>query len=197
MIETRSLFRLAATSVLLAVAGSVVMFAQGVTLTPVTVSDLSAENAAYYSLQGNKQATGEEKAAGAWDIGFQGTTIMVNGSARFVDQAFDALDTAPEDGYKQDDSATGAALAGGSGSGWYYYDMDAHVLTPVPDRTIVLQTKNGKYAKVEIIDYYKGGDTGFGEPRFYTFRFAYQPDGSRNLASEGCSSEEMECSVEQ
>lgn len=170
--------------------------AQEPLLSPVTVSDVPAETVSYISLHSNKAVDEAEKTETNWDIAFRSTSIIVNGSARYVDAAFDAVTTAPADGYKEDSGETGVALSGGSGSGWYYYDMDAHVLTPLPDRTIVLRTRDGKYAKVEILSYYRGGDTGFGEPRFFTFRYVLQPDGTGNLASETCSPDEMECKVE-
>ncbi len=170
--------------------------AQGPLLNPVTVADVPAESVSYFNLRTNTLIDAAQKTVSNWDIAFRSTSIVVNGEARYVDTAFDVLTSAPEDGYKEDADETGAALAGGSGSGWYYYDMDAHVLTPLPDRTIVLRTRDGKVAKVEIISYYRGGDTGFGEPRFYTFRYALQPDGSGNLASETCSEDEMECKID-
>lgn len=172
------------------------VLAQGLLLEQVTVADLPAESISYYNLRTNTPVNAANKTESNWDIAFRSTSIVVNGKARYVDASFDDVTSAPADGYREDAGETGVALAGGSGAGWYYYDMDAHVLTPLPKRTIVLRTLDGKYAKVEILSYYRGGDTGFGEPRFYTFRYALQPDGTVNLASESCSADEMECKID-
>jgi hypothetical protein len=63
-------------------------------------------------------------------------------------------------------------------------------LTPIPGRVLVIKTAKGKYAIVEILNYYKGGvtpavsasdDIKLKTQRFYTFRYAYQSDGSMNF----------------
>ena len=49
----------------------------------------------------------------------------------------------------------------------------------------MLQTAADTYAKVEILSYYfmnlPAGSTEDSDPRYYTFRYAYQADGSRVL----------------
>jgi hypothetical protein len=54
----------------------------------------------------------------------------------------------------------------------------------------VIRTASGKFAKVEILNYYKGGVTpAVTEPdsvkyklqRYYTFRYTFQPNGSRDF----------------
>lgn len=172
-----------------------------VTLTINTVADLDGSKAAvYYSLSTNKQVTGDDIAAGKWDIEFLSTNIFVNGGtsgsgktqAQIVNSTFDDLKTAPADGYKTD--ATGANAI----SGWYLYtntnSVPNHAVLAVPGKIIVIKTGDGKYAKLEMKSYYKGNpDTTtpvFADfmnrettspSRFYTFRFAYQADGSTTL----------------
>jgi hypothetical protein len=60
----------------------------------------------------------------------------------------------------------------------------------VPGKVLVIRTANGKFAKVEILNYYKGGVTPaasapdadkISKQRYYTFRFAYQSNGSKNF----------------
>jgi hypothetical protein len=58
------------------------------------------------------------------------------------------------------------------------------VITPIAGRTIVVRTADGKFAKVEILNYYKNAPaspTMTDASRYYTFRFKFQPDGSKNL----------------
>lgn len=51
---------------------------------------------------------------------------------------------------------------------------------------VAVRAADGRYAKVEILSYYRGAPEpdaldprqGFG---FYTFRYLFQPDGSRRL----------------
>jgi hypothetical protein len=64
------------------------------------------------------------------------------------------------------------------------------LVTAIPGRVLVIKTASGKYAKVEILNYYKGGLTpsstasdstkSYGS-RFYKFRYTYQADGSMNF----------------
>ncbi len=147
---------------------------------PQTVAniDASGDDYVYYSLRENRPV----EAAEVWDIAFQSTNIRINGSMQLVETPFDSVRIAPEAGYQRDDSGQ-TMLPGGSGNGWYLYDSGSHKLTPIPRRTIVLKTAAETYAKVEILSYYfmslpAGSDAG-GDPRYYTFRYAHQPDGSR------------------
>jgi hypothetical protein len=55
-----------------------------------------------------------------------------------------------------------------------------------PGVVLGVRTADGRYAKMQIVSYYKGGasvPTGAeGElARFYTFRYVFQPDGSRQF----------------
>ena len=168
-------------------------------LLPVTVSDLPAESIVYYNLTENRQVDTETATSDSdsWEVSFNGTSIAMNGEVRFVDQGFDDVTVAPSDGYVTPSDNKGALLPGGSGTGWYYYDMDVHIITPLANKTIVFKTKAGKYGKMEIISYYEGGIEGFGDPRYYTFRYAVQHNGSDNLVSDMCGPDSMECKVEQ
>ncbi len=143
--------------------------------------DASGDAYVYYSLRENRPVETED---GAWDIAFQNTNIRVNGSVQLVETPFEAVVTAPEDGYQRDEAAR-AAIPGGSGNGWYLYDSGSHKIMPIPGRTLILKTAAETYAKLEILSYYfmdlpSGSDEG-GDPRYYTFRFAHQTDGSRVL----------------
>ena len=71
--------------------------------------------------------------------------------------------------------------------GWYNYDGPANLITPLPGRVLVIRTAAGKYAKLEILNYYRKGQTPspsdtdaikMKNQRFYLFRYSYQGNGS-------------------
>lgn len=136
---------------------------------------------AYFSLSSGKEANGDIAKTTQWDIAFSKTTIAVNGGtsgpgqggAQVVEQAFDTIKEAPKDGYKTD-GENGYAIPGGSGNSWYKYDMSVHAILPIVGRTILLKTAEGKFAKIEIISYYKGApeDVPTEESSYFTFRYA-------------------------
>ena len=126
-----------------------------------------------------------------WDIGFRGTTIIVNGGtgrlgiggAKIINGIFEELKEAPADGYAQDGEGT-YAIPTGSGNGWYTYNAQAGTIVPTAGKMIIIKTAEGKYAKMEILSYYKdapANPTQQSPGRYYTFRFSHQPDGSRNF----------------
>lgn len=129
-----------------------------------------------------------DSATNKWDLGFNGTTIIVNNttsgpgtaSVQVVSGIFDELLTAPETGYKTDDRTvvpTAYAIPKGSGNGWYNYDGATNVISPIAGRIIVVKTSEGKYAKVEILSYYKDAPVSPSSStadRYYTFRYVYQ-----------------------
>ena len=113
-------------------------------------------------------------AFGGWDVAFQGTNIQVNGQAQFLDSTFDALTEAPQDGFLSEESGPVTMPSSGE-ERWFNYDPTTHIISPVANRLLVIKTKAGHYAKLEILDYYKAT---FGEdsptPRFYSFKYVLQ-----------------------
>ncbi|GFR80576.1 HmuY protein [Elysia marginata] len=105
-----------------------------------------------------------------WDIAFRGSTIIVNGGVKsgateepersgnaavyIAKKAFAAVKEVNTSSLKQDKAST-LAIPTGSGNGWYNYDMKTHSITPIAGRTLVFRTRDGKYAKMEILSYYK------------------------------------------
>jgi hypothetical protein len=166
-------------------------------LTTKTVADLDGSTTnVYYSLSTGTQITGADTATSKWDIKFKGTSIFVNSGssgigttqAQIVSSTFEALTVAPTADYKTDASGTPAI------SGWYTYTNTTepqHAILTVPGKIIVVKTSDGKYVKLEIISYYKGNpNTTTAEfanlatrpaSRFFTFRFAYQGDGTTSF----------------
>lgn len=136
--------------------------------------------------------TGEETQSGTdWDIAFSSTTIIVNGgvaendnepirngnaAAYIAEGILDAVKTIDANKFRQDSKDSYAILKGGNG--WYQYDSVKHVISAIPGRVLVFKTHDGKYAKVEILSYYKDfkDDGGFETARYYTFNYTYQPN---------------------
>ena len=130
-----------------------------------------------------------------WDIGFRGTTIILNGGsvtgtadeptrngqgAAYIASGTMAsvldVDTTK---FKQDASSS-LAISTGSGNGWYTYNGQTYVISPTPGKILVFKTHDGLYAKIEILNYYKdspASPNAFTDPsRYYTFNYIYQPN---------------------
>lgn len=159
---------------------------------PDTGQPLAAGVFTFYSLRENRVVPREDSASATWDLAFKGTTILTNGGASGPGQGaalvmegiFEEITEAPAGGYAQD-AADSPAILTGSGNGWYNYNPEAMLLTPIPGRVLVIRAADGTYAKVRVLSYYKGApdppDAATDEARYYTFEFLHQPDGSRDL----------------
>jgi HmuY protein len=152
---------------------------------------------AFFSLETNQWVSNADSATAKWDLAFSGTAIRVNNTTggpgnggAFVDGGtFDALNAVPADSvFKVDNHPISYAITRGSGKAWYNYDGANNLLTPIPGRVLVVKTAGGKYAKLEILNYYKGGVTPsatatdavkINEQRFYSFRYSYS--GTKNF----------------
>ncbi|MCS7017703.1 MAG: HmuY family protein [Cytophagales bacterium] len=168
--------------------------ADPVRIDPATGRPLGGTNRfTLYSLRENRIVANSDSATNKWDIGLRGTTLIVNGGAIRSGQGgafiftglFDELKEIPATAtFRTDQSPSDLAIPNASGQGWYNYNSQTHLITPIPGRVIVLRTGDGKFAKVEILSYYKGAPaapTSTSESRHYTFRFSFQPDGSRKF----------------
>jgi hypothetical protein len=128
---------------------------------------------AYFSLMTGKTV---EDSAQPWDLAFRATNVRVSGAAQLLDAAdFDLLKEAPETGY------TAAALPA-----WYVYSGEPdHTIAPKPAKVFAIRTADGKYAKLQVLSYYKDAPASplgsRDEARYYTFRYVYQADGTRAL----------------
>jgi hypothetical protein len=150
----------------------------------------------FFSLETNTWVSNADSATTKWDLAFAGTTIRVNnttsgpgnGGAFVYTGIFDAVTSVPVDSvFKIDNHPTVYAIAKGSGKGWYNYDGPTNLLTPIPGRVLIIRTASGKYAKVEILNYYKGGvtpsasapdDVKINDQRYYKFRNTVQGNGT-------------------
>ncbi len=131
-----------------------------------------------------------------WDIAFRGTAIIVNGgvSLGLEDEplrngeagAYIASGTlgsvaSIEEPLFMQDLETGFAIPTGSGTGWYNYaGPPTHLITPIAGKILVFRTYDGKYAKIEILSYYKNApanpDAFKDLDGYYTFNYVYQPN---------------------
>jgi hypothetical protein len=160
----------------------------------VKVSNLDASTGyTKFSFSENKVVTTDN-----WDVAFNTTTIIVNGGVKMTDAepnrtgsgaasivsgTFASVTLYPAASAFVQDAATVYAIPKGSGKGWYNYDINSHIVSPIAGKVFVIKTHDGKYAKFEILSYYKGApvtpdplkteDTGF-----YTFNFAYQANST-------------------
>ncbi len=136
-----------------------------------------------------------------WDVAFSGSTIIINGgdsynvnqpervgnAAVYIAQGVMSDISAVDISKLQQDNESGPAIIddlGISGQGWASYDMNTHILSPIPGRILVFRTHDNKYAKMEIVYFYDSpnpqpseGDYG----GFYTFNYVYQSTGEINF----------------
>ncbi|SDS00130.1 HmuY protein [Gillisia sp. Hel1_33_143] len=130
-----------------------------------------------------------------WDIAFRGTTIAVNGGtvtgtddeparngdagATIVTGTFASVTTAEGLTFAQDADAS-FAIPTGSDNGWYNYNPQVNIITPIPGKILVFKTTAGNYAKVEILSYYENApanpDPQTDAGRYYTFNYVYNPN---------------------
>ncbi|MBG6131802.1 hypothetical protein IWQ47_003456 [Aquimarina sp. EL_43] len=126
-----------------------------------------------------------------WDVAFRGTTIAINGGtvtgvaeeparngtvgAAVVTGTFAGVTSAKDVTFSQDADAA-FAIPTGSDKGWYNYaGPPSHLISPIPGKILVFKTRNGNYAKVEILSYYQDEDTSK-KSQYYTFNYVYNPN---------------------
>jgi len=156
----------------------------------VVVKDLNANTKPYiyFSLATGKDVPAGDAKTDKWDVAFSKTTIAVNGGtsgpgqggALVLEKSFDQVTEAQKDGYKTD-GESGSAIPGGSGNSWYKYDMSVHAILPIVGRTILVKTAAGKFAKIEIISYYKGApeEVPTEESSYFTFRYSLADENGK------------------
>ncbi len=127
-----------------------------------------------------------------WDIAFRYSTIVLNGgektgrsdepsrtakvSAYIAESPFEQLKTVSQ-GLLQMDKKGKLAITDDvlNKKGLWSYSMTYHYVLPIPGRTVVFKTRNGKYVKMQIKSFYKcvpempkPADESYG---YYTFRY--------------------------
>lgn len=134
-----------------------------------TVSLVDATNKTsyvYFDLDTGKELNaGEALDTGHWDLTFQRFKITSNGGsggpgtvtiALVKGVGFDALEKAPVEGYLSDGADT---VFNGVDEGWYFYDLGKHKLVTRTDRLYVVRSGEGRYFKVQMLDYYDSAGT--------------------------------------
>ena len=139
----------------------------------------------------------ETSSATEWDIAFRGTSIIINGGvslgtedeptrtgngAAYIAIGSFAGITEVDSALFVQDSDQGYAIPSGSGNGWYNYEFMTNTIEPIAGRILVIRTRAGRYAKVEILSYYKDSpaditpEIAANDLRYYTFNYVYQPN---------------------
>lgn len=141
-----------------------------------------------------------------WDIAFTkeyNSLVVVNNGARAgtpgyggpgtgsllsVEKPYDLVTEAPDETVFIAEGRAGAGWDPGNGSGWYFYSQQNHIAVPIKNRTFIVKTATGKYAKLELLNIYKGNPSVvtdlFWPAPYLTFRYFVQTDGSRNLRTQ-------------
>ena len=146
----------------------------------------------------------EPNKSALWDIGFQGTNIIVNGGTgragvggAIVQQGvFDEIKEAPATGYTQDDDSSNQFAISGREfiqgvttptNNWWFNSgsRTSTIVSPIAGRVIIIKTADGRYAKMEILSFYKGAPAVVNNlvdlDRHFTFRYIYQPENKANF----------------
>lgn len=105
-----------------------------------------------------------------------------------IDKPYHQVTEAPSDEVFATAAYSGTGWDSGNGFGWFFYTLSNHIAVPIKNRTFVLKTATGKFAKLEIINVYQGNpptvtDLHWPAP-YFTFRYYVQQDGSRNLSTQ-------------
>lgn len=168
-----------------------------VVLTTTQSKNLSGEGTGnhytFFSIERNEVVALADSNTTKWDIAVRSTNIITNSGTSgpgaggaYVQKAttFDNFKTIPTDSVFRTDASTALAIKTGSGNGWYNYDFNTNLISPIPGNILVIRTATGKYAKVEILSYYKDAPatpSATDVSRFYTFRFVYQSNGTKTF----------------
>ena len=164
-------------------------------LNPITGQPFGSGKFTFFNLASGQLVANSDSATNKWDIAFRGTTIITNNGTSgpglgggFVQVGlFNDVLKVSSDSTIKIDNAPIYAITIGSNKGWYVYDGPNNLITPIPGRVLIFRTATGKYAKMEILNYYKGGvtpsasasdATKLTQQRYVTFRYTYQASGS-------------------
>lgn len=139
-----------------------------------------------------------------WDLAFTGpynSEVYVNNGSQqnnpgyggtaqsaivMEDRPYAQVNEAPADAAfsASDIKSVGWAVSETS-AGWFSYNLSNHLVQPIKSRTYIIKLADGKFAKLELLNVYKGNppvvtDLYWPAP-YLTFRYYVQQDGSRNI----------------
>jgi len=151
----------------------------------------------FFSFKTGQIVANTDSATSKWDIGFQSTNIIFNGGTSGSGSAgalvqkgiFDEIKTAPTSGYILDNKTTSVFAVSGrpatspaaATNEWWYSSGSANstIVASIAGQVIIVKTTEGRYAKMEILSFYKGAPATVNNlsdlDRHYTFRYVYQP----------------------
>ena len=129
-----------------------------------------------------------------WDIAFRGKTILINGGfsgssdepnrsgfgGGYVEIGnYGSIKNVDENKIRQD-SESEKAISIENGKGWFDYNIQNGLITPIEGRTLIFKTHNGRFAKVKISSFYKDSpevpNALLHESEYYSFNYTYQPN---------------------
>lgn len=176
---------------------------------PTTGAPIATGRWALYSLRTNSvvlassETDRSDSTTTAWDIGFRGTDIIVNGGTSGPGQGqavvlpntfAEVTEVPPGTTFRTDGAAASMcsnnilrAICGGTApantQGWYTYDSANNLINPTAGRTILVRTADGAgYAKIQIKSYYQNApatpNPTADASRYYTFDFVLNPSGT-------------------
>lgn len=142
-----------------------------------------------------------------WDLAFTGPynseVFVNNGNHEYnpgfggpssaavvmVDQPYAQVNEASGDAAFANSNINKIGAAESSGAaGWFTYNTSTHLMQAIKSRAYIIQLPDGKYAKLELLNVYKGNppvvtDMHWPAP-YFTFRYYVQEDGSKNLRTQ-------------
>ena len=161
----------------------------------------------FFSFKTGQLVASADSASSKWDIGFRSTSIILNGGTSGPGMAgvvvqqgiFADISAAPASGFVQDNynylartgkfAISSSPLASGAtASNQWWYNAGSNtstVITPIAGQVFIIKTADGRYAKMEILSYYKGAPATVNNlsdlDRYYTFRYVYQPGNTNSF----------------
>jgi hypothetical protein len=153
--------------------------------TRTVVNASTDENWVYFDLESMEDVMpASPEDAVDWDLAFQRFKIKSNGGvsghgeveiAPVTGVSWDALETAPSDGYESDaadgeDENEYPDYVFNSGDTWFVYDPSDHTLSP-REVIYVVRSTEGDYFKLQMLEYYDSAGTA----GFPSFRWASLP----------------------
>lgn len=167
----------------------------------------------YFQLDSALILTKADSNSTRWDLAFSGSTIKVNGGTsgpgvggafiykpKGISNPFNAILEVPSDSTFKMDNGSNLAIKKDAANSWYNFTAISNdrtgstLLTPNPGTLIFIRSAKGKYAKLEIISYYKdkkdldpalnfAGTASVADKaryaRYYSFRYVYQGNGTK------------------
>lgn len=151
----------------------------------------------YFSFSTNTAVviSGDNRKSLAWDLAFTGpynSEVYVNsggysynpgyggpgkGAIIQIDKPYDQVTSAPSN--EEFDASTVSKIGwdAGNGTGWFFYSLTNHIAVPIKNRTFVLRTAGGRFAKLELLNIYKGNPPVvtdlFWPAPYLTFRYSF------------------------